>query len=180
MRLALVLALSLAACAAPDYISVDQRFTPQEAHLIRQAAENWEIATGARIDLVFGERVDTDMSGRTSTLIRTSSRDTTVGEHPLAAGITSRTLLSTRIALFMDVIDQAATERSEGSNDMFLFVVTHEFGHYLLGSGHIRDPKAVMRPSISTGPLLHCITVADTEYYCGKTDGCKMDQMHGC
>src|SRR5712691_10683509 len=62
-KLALLISLAAPACSPSEALYVDSRFTDAEVIDIKAAAEEWNRATGADIDLVFGADVGND-SGR--------------------------------------------------------------------------------------------------------------------
>lgn len=182
MRALAFLCLALPACTAPDYIRVDARFTAEEQQLIRQAAGNWQLATGAQINLVFGETVDTDTSTFADcTLVRTFARDPAVLSTTRNGDEYETPLLANkRLLVVVDNVARTAETFHFTYPDLFLYVTTHELGHWL-GMDHINSATAIMRPGTSLGDVIpSCVTQEDAFAFCAITNGCRADQMKGC
>jgi hypothetical protein len=161
MKLAFLgLLLTLTGCGG-NVFSVDPAFSAEEFAVIREAAENWQIATGERIDLYYGSggphiaRVTLDEAHK-STNLRMLEGLYLPG-HP------------DRILLVYDIMGDVHTHR-----DLWLVVAMHEFGHHF-GLVHDPDYRAVMFADPSA-PYPQCITILDAAAYTRVTK----QTAHGC
>lgn len=170
-QIAALAALSLTTGCLGDSIYVDERFTPDEVESIKQGAEAWNAATDgkANVDLVFGQRVDIQDTGR-RVMVRSSGRAAENVFELFRDGDPGG-----RHSTWDAEVIVLVPERMDGID--LKYVVTHEFGHHF-GVHHVADESAIMyyRPGPKSA---HCLTREDLTAFCGA-NACNPEAMHAC
>ncbi len=144
-----------------DVWHVDKHFTYEQAQSIRQAAEDWQIAVGVPIDLVFGSTVDLRALETRNVIVAEISTDKGAMEFAGAdvLGIYSNHWAHGRIMIYVDELTELPH---------FHTVITHELGHSL-GLPHTLDPHAVMYPAPYLWPQYP--NNSDRSLFCAKHPG---------
>jgi hypothetical protein len=169
--------LAVVALAAPAIgcvggpIYVDERFTEEEEKEIQAAADVWAAATNGRgaVDLVFGQRVDLNDTGR-RVMVRAGGRAAENAFELFREGDPGG-----RHERWDAEVIVIVPERMVGID--MKYVVIHELGHHF-GVHHVADETAIMyfQPNPKSA---HCLTREDLRAFCGA-NACNPEAMNAC